>query len=213
MIENLPDIDSLKLLSQSLAMLDAILSPEWEYRYYSFNSKWAEDQMVASMRNGEGDSYFILFDSNGAIIKGFDHESPMSPHANESNQVWPGVLDNVPDVFQHFLSEPAFVIEETTFCIWRREGDPTWMKGDIVYPDTHDPDGSCWLLAILDGNPEKYRKFAEAYYEKDIPLVAVEQIYNHQPLTEEIITSLNEDIQMEELMLDINEIGWRSNLY
>jgi hypothetical protein len=27
-------------LSKALAMLDAILSPEWEYRYYSCNGKW-----------------------------------------------------------------------------------------------------------------------------------------------------------------------------
>jgi hypothetical protein len=34
-LSHLPDIDHLKSLSQSLAMLDAILCPEWEYRYYS----------------------------------------------------------------------------------------------------------------------------------------------------------------------------------
>jgi hypothetical protein len=30
-LSNLPDIDNLRRLCQSLAMLDAILSPEWEY--------------------------------------------------------------------------------------------------------------------------------------------------------------------------------------
>ena len=33
----LPDIDVLRRAIQSIAMLDAILSPEWEFRYYSFN--------------------------------------------------------------------------------------------------------------------------------------------------------------------------------
>lgn len=46
----LPDIESSKRLSQSLAMLDAIMSPEWEYRYYSFNSQWGEGEIKASMR-------------------------------------------------------------------------------------------------------------------------------------------------------------------
>ncbi len=50
------------------------MSPEWEYRYYSINSKWDEGEMMASMRNGSGDEYFILFDSHGAIMKGFDHD-------------------------------------------------------------------------------------------------------------------------------------------
>ena len=71
-LESLPDIEGLRRLSQSLAMLDAIMSPEWDYRYYSFNSKWAENEMMASMRNGQGEEYFILFDSHGAIMKGFD---------------------------------------------------------------------------------------------------------------------------------------------
>ena len=39
-LEGLPDVTRLKRLLQSLAMLDAILMPEWEYRYYSFNAHW-----------------------------------------------------------------------------------------------------------------------------------------------------------------------------
>ena len=95
----LPDVESLKKLSQSLAMLDAILSPDWEDRYYSFNSKWGKNEMTASMTDGSGDDYFILFNSQGAIIKGFAHESSMSPFVNEPIKVWKGILDNVPNDF------------------------------------------------------------------------------------------------------------------
>jgi hypothetical protein len=77
----LPDIDALRRLSQSLAMLDAIISPQWEFRYYSFNSTWGSGEMMASMRNGSGDDYFLLFNAAGAILKGFAHESPMTPSA------------------------------------------------------------------------------------------------------------------------------------
>jgi hypothetical protein len=48
-LRSLPAIEDLRKLTQSLAMLDAIMSPEWEYRYYSFNSKWDEGEMMASM--------------------------------------------------------------------------------------------------------------------------------------------------------------------
>src|SRR5688572_188730 len=72
----LPDISSLKRLSQSLAVLDAILSPEWEYRYYSFNAHWNDGESVASMRNGQGDHYFCLFNAAGVILKGYCHEIP-----------------------------------------------------------------------------------------------------------------------------------------
>jgi hypothetical protein len=74
-------------------MLDAILEPEWEYRYYSFNSRWSPGEMMASMRDGSGDGYFILFDKHGAAIKGFAHESIMSLWNAEPEVIWPGMYD------------------------------------------------------------------------------------------------------------------------
>ncbi len=114
----LPDIDRLKALMQSLALLDAILCPAWEYRYYSFNAHWDTHEVMGSMRNGSGDDLFALFTPEGAMLKGFVHEAPMSPYAFDPPHVWPGVLDQVPDRFASFLREPAFKIADTTFCIW-----------------------------------------------------------------------------------------------
>jgi hypothetical protein len=75
----LPDIPVVRDRSRALAMLDAILSPEWEYRYYSFVAAWGPAQELASMRNGSGDDYAIVFSPAGAWIRVFAHESPMSP--------------------------------------------------------------------------------------------------------------------------------------
>jgi hypothetical protein len=46
-LSDLFSIGDLIRQSKALAMLDAILSPEWEYRYYSFNSKWGPGEMMA----------------------------------------------------------------------------------------------------------------------------------------------------------------------
>jgi hypothetical protein len=206
----LPDIESLRKLSQSLALLDAIMSPERQWRYYSFNSKWGEGEMVASMSDGSGDEYFILFNSHGAILKGFAHESPMSPYATESGKLWEGVLDGVPGDFQDFLSEPAFSVENTTFCIWRKYTDSSWQVGSIDYPAVDDPDGSEDLLAILDGQPSTYKEFAQEYYERDVDLSAVKHIYQHKALSPEIVDALNADVSLDELKSDIEEISYRS---
>jgi len=215
-LASLPDVESLKRLSQSLAMLDAIMSLDLESRYYSFNSKWSEGEMMASMRDGSGDDYIILFNSHGAIIKGFGHESTMSPFVDEPPKVWRGVLDSVPNEFSDFLNEPAFSIESTTFCIWRRYSDSTWQVGDIVYPEGEDPeeddpDGSEYLLSILDGKTETYQDFAAEYFEKDIPLAAIQHIYEYKPLTDSVISKLNNEVSKSDLQNDIEEIGFPSN--
>src|SRR5215468_4022637 len=74
-LQDLPDVPTLMRLLQSIAMLDAILEPEWQYRYYSFNARWSESETMASMRNGQGDDFFALFNAEGAFIKGFVHDA------------------------------------------------------------------------------------------------------------------------------------------
>ena len=59
----IPGIDDLRRITQSIALLDAIIRPDWEFRYYSFNSKWSDKEMMASMRDGGGTTtsyYFVL---------------------------------------------------------------------------------------------------------------------------------------------------------
>ncbi len=69
-LSSFPDIPTFRRLTRSLAVLDAILSPNWEYRYYSFNSRWAVGEMMASMRNGSGDQWFALLCPAGAALHG-----------------------------------------------------------------------------------------------------------------------------------------------
>jgi hypothetical protein len=69
-LSRLPGIERLRKLTQSLAMLDAIVSREWEYRYYSFNSRWSAGEQLASMRDGSGDGWFCAFGAPGSFFKG-----------------------------------------------------------------------------------------------------------------------------------------------
>src|SRR5262245_13529080 len=185
----LPDTPTLKAISQSLALLDAILSPVWENRYYSFNSQWALQQAIASMRDGEGDSYVIWFSPEGVVLKGFAHESPMSPYRVNPPQIWPGIFDGFPPHFSSFLTEAAFRLEETTFCVWRTS-DSDWKLGSVQFAEGQEPDGSASLLKLLDCKPQSYQQWAAAYYERRVDLSAVSHIYRHQPLTEHVITAL-----------------------
>ena len=48
-IKSLPDIEGLRKLTQSLAMLDGIMSPQLAVPIYLFNSEWGEGEVMASM--------------------------------------------------------------------------------------------------------------------------------------------------------------------
>lgn len=182
--------------------------PDWESRYYSYDSHWTPGEMMASMRDGSGDEYFILFTGSGAILKGFAHESPMAQLTVDHGKPWPGVLDGVPAEFSSFLFEPAFSIAETTFCTWWLNHESGWQIGPVAFPPAHDPDGSENLLSILDGDPKTYQAWAEEYYEAPVFLPLVRHIYTHQPLREHIIQGLNPEIDLELLSEDIATIGY-----
>jgi hypothetical protein len=209
----LPAIADLRDLCRSLAMLDAILSPDWEGRYYSFNAGWADGEEMASMRNGSGDEYSIVFSAAGAYVRGFDHESPMSPYGND-DEPWPGVIDEVPELFKPFVEEAAFTDEHgvpvVTVCLWQGATDDRWHHGTIDFPeDAVDPDGAMRLFELLvERSPEAFHRFAEDYYEVSVDLGAVRQVYGLRPLGQELVSSLNPEIRLSDLAQDISEIGY-----
>ncbi|MFD4640679.1 hypothetical protein ACFWN2_25410 [Lentzea sp. NPDC058436] len=193
--QRLPAIKELRALCRVLGALDVVLDPESEDRYHLHDLAWAPGQELASMRDGSGNEYSIVFTAAGAYVRGFDHESPMSPYATDDEQPWPGVLDSVPGVFRECVEEPAFSDESgtpyVTVCLWREHGDTAWHHGDITFPETGQ-DGADWLFGLLtDRTPEAFRKWAQDYYEMPVDLDAVRHVYAGRPLTEEVVTALN----------------------
>jgi hypothetical protein len=132
----------------------------------------------------------------------------MSPWRKGPQTVWPGVLDNVPTIFSSCVAEPAFSMGDTTFCIWRAEMGIRWETGAISYPDGEDPDGSGWMLSILDGHPLTYKNWAEGYYGRSISADAIDQIYRGIPLTPNLLHELNPEINFAAILNDAAQIGY-----
>ncbi len=114
----------MRRLAQSLAMLDAIISPEWQDRYYSFNSQWSADKRWPQCREGcgSGDDWFLLFSQTGAALKGFAHEL-----ASDS-QFAKSIQEVVPKSFSSFLQEPASRMQYATFCYWCLADENIWKS-------------------------------------------------------------------------------------
>ena len=200
-LSKLPDIPRLMRLMQSLALLDAILSPEWEYRYYSFNAHWADGEQMGSIRTGSGDELFALFTAFGCYIKGFDHEQadPRVPSAAFYSQL--------PQPFATQAMEPAFSPEDVSFCLWRGLADQEWRRTEVpACPPGYD--GSEWLLELFDGRPDSYRAFASSYFEVQLGHDEITALYEHRPLAPQIVVSLNPDAVWEDVQVEAKEIGY-----
>lgn len=201
----LPDIETFRRLTRSLAMLDAIMSPQWQYRYYSFNSRWADREMMASMRDGSGDSWFALFAPYGVALHGLARDAPTFRPGSPPPELYDGLPS---DFHTSFFDEPAFDTANSTFCIWRRVDDTHWSSGVRDLPPGDDPDGSARLLGIFEGDPHQYVEFAADYYERRIEPSDVRLVYRHEPLTAGLLRRLNPEASLDSLSGDMQEIGY-----
>ncbi len=203
----LPDRNEFVRLTKSLAMLDAILCPNWDGRYYSFDSRWDNAEAMASMRNGCGDDWKAHITDAGIIIFGLAHESDTC----RPGEPWPGVLSDVPSVFSASVDEPAFDTNYVSYCVWLVADSESWQVGnvDFPFPDSADPDGSIEFLSILDGRAKTYKSWASDYYETEIDLAAVEEIYLGSVLTDELVGRLNPELSLQEIQDDIEQIGYQ----
>lgn len=154
------------------------------------------------MRDGSGDELLALFNSAGCWLMGIAHEADIW-HSKLSKQLF----DHLPMEFADCLEEPAFEIQYATMCIWRRPTDLCWQRAPVALP-REDFDGSTWLLKYFDGRPETYQSWASEYYEREIPLDAVQAIYNQQPITAQLLAKLSCERKLSEIVDDLKKIGY-----
>ncbi|PHR23160.1 MAG: hypothetical protein COA38_17240 [Fluviicola sp.] len=233
----LPNPIDLQRICKSISAIEAIICPEWQYRYYSYQKDWSESEEVCEMRNGQGDQMLILFSPQGVCINGFAKESKMNSRKNvrieekksfikkifgskkesenEVNQdMSNGVLDNVPEAFNGFVFDEPIKSIGTTFCIWMTPTDANWQAGKVQLPKDDFQDGSKDLLKLLDGNPLTYKKWAQEYYEcVELNLDLLERVYAGQSISKELALQINPNLEnFDKLRDDLNEIPFEHQL-
>jgi hypothetical protein len=230
-LDLIPEIEDIKKVSKSLAVLTVIFKDNLHY-YWEENNK-----ARTGMQNEQGEEYFILFNEYGAIIKGYSTESDMLLR----EKVWPGLIDKVPKEFEDVFNDDFYFAGCSTlitFCFWKKYSDFTWNKGNFEYPGNSDRDydGSEDCLSYLFMTPEEYVIFAKDNYfsfnkingkysiwyeefsdvikppvevgKNIIDLESVKYIYEHKPLTDNIVKSINPYISLDEIKEKITSIGY-----
>lgn len=204
-IEALPEPAKLKKLMKAQAALSIILCEEDWLRYHSFEPAWSDHIAMAKIDNGAGDHLFILFAPQGTILKGFDHESELSPYANDEQAIAPGIYEAAPNNLLQLLDDEAIEREDVTFCIWRENSDAAWQKGNVEASE--HVDGSAFLIGAIHQTAEDYVDFANGYFEQEIPVQQVSEIYEGKAITAETIRILNPERKVEEAMKELESLG------
>lgn len=208
--QRLPEPETLRLWLRSLATLDTVLSPEWEYRYFSYDPVWSETEHMASIRNGSGDEANVVFGPSGTYIRMFDHESALSPW--RLGGVAPGVVAAVPSVVAEYVTEPSFGEPDggpaITACVWRLRDDERWSAGVPSDPLLATAEDGAWLLDVVDGEAASYRRFAEDYYEVPVDAAVVAAVLASAPLSREMVTLLNPEAEVDEVLAEVATMGY-----
>ncbi len=198
----LPDIPALVKRTRALAALDLILCPEWEYRYYSFDAKWGSGEMMASMRNGSGDEWWMVFHRDGwAALKGLAHEAPAWAEGGET--LSKAIAEALPPALSVFSKEPAFCWDATGFAYYRLPADPGWTRANDATPFPELDAGEDRLLRHLVAPPEAYRDFAVGYYEREVPIDPVRRIFDLAPISKRTVADLNPDVSLKEIQREL----------
>ncbi|VTS03444.1 Uncharacterized protein OS=Paenibacillus sp. MSt1 GN=ET33_35835 PE=4 SV=1 [Gemmata massiliana] len=193
------------LLASSI--LDTVLCRNPALRYHTFIPERLVGVDVGVLDHGSGDELLCLLDArHGCLIKGFDHESPMSPHVRDEFRAWPGVLDEAPRELLAHLAEPEFRREETTFCIWRGRTDKCWWRGEVQEPDEGE-----WSATLLDHiflDAGAYLSWAREHYSrKDVPSGPVEAVYGSCRIDEATVRAINPKADSDMVSRELAAMG------
>lgn len=204
----LPPIPEFRARCQALAALDLILCPEWEYRWFSFNSAWAPRRQMASMRNGCGDEWFCLFHPAGwAALKGLDHES--SAWAKGREPLSQQLRAAIPPALAEFADEPAFRWEFTSFAFYCLGPAHPWVCVNQQTSFSRLPAGGEQFLALTAGSPADYVRYAAECLERNVDEGRVDAIFRHVPITAEVVAGLNPDLELTSIAQALfDEIGY-----
>lgn len=192
MMQEFPNIHELKSILQGFALCDAVLMPEWEFRYYSFNALWdvsAKEEM-GSVRNGEGMEAYFLFSPFGVAGKVLNAQVVPNPAE---------MIEAIPEALASFKAEKAFNLHNATFYMWKLEEDTLWQ---ITPQNKWSEKG----LEHIIGGIKAYHIWAEYYYEKKIDFDALSEVFFLKSVNQHILTKLGCARSVDEMQEDLSEI-------
>lgn len=193
---------------QSLAMLDAILDPAGNFRYFGFDQYWDDQQAMAEMHDGNGSHYFIMLSNMKedaqpyAVGKLFAKSLTQTADVPKINNI----ANNSP--LQDFLDEDAFKHDEASLYFYQLANESVWSVTPAIE--------NIPFLGFLANKEAAYIPWARDYYQPDfepdseitIDEQIVADIFAYKPLNKEMVQRLNPLVNIDQLVDDILDIGY-----
>lgn len=178
-VNRLPEIPTPNILAERLELfceIEKVLSDDTVYR------KVADGHYRIEAPGG--DHLVFVSSDKASLIKGFDHESEVSPHAQNDGKIWPGIYESLPSDLLSLLGGSGEEEDEVTFCIWHTPPGSKWEIGPVQYPPDDDG-GIAFLSQFLLYSKEEFADWAIDYYGLDIQIEAFLAFCNGQMGLEE----------------------------
>jgi len=193
----------IRLAALDIILCKGVFSRRWFFRPAEVNG-W--DRGTFDNRNG--DTLEILLSGKRGLIKGFYHESELSPFRREPEEVWPGIYTGFPKGHAALLGHDSMEKLEVTFCLWCTSSDSKWTRGPANVPRNAD-DGSEYLLSEIPSTPEEYCVKQGEWLGRAINQEAVADIYAGKPVTKEIIRALYPRRNLRAVLRELSELPIR----
>lgn len=189
----------------SWAAIDILLE-EYAYRVYGFIPNWTEELSFGKIDNGSGDELIAVFGKEDCIIKGFDHESALSPHAQEEYKIYDGIYDEAPKELLERLFDPAIEHEHVTFCFWQEAGN-VWQKGATIIPEGED-DGEGFLTSYLHATVKAHSDWIEGYYEVEVEQTMLQHIFDRKVIDREFLERYGFEERAEKIIEELKGVAY-----
>lgn len=200
----LPTPELLRERCRLCSLIDTIVAPE--FPSFEFHSKWRRGEQLAAFKDGHGNFVFLWFSPRGCVVRGFDHESAMSPFQSDPPKPWPKLFEGLPKNLGYALREPAFALEEVTFCFWHPSGEH-WERGPVRFPRGagRDADGA---RALLKPFVADYGRWCADYYGRRLSARDLNRLRRGEVLDAETVFALNSKADVAAVKRTAKEIAW-----
>lgn len=202
-----PSPDRLLRLTRGMAAIEALLAEfDPDDRYFSFEPQWREGASRASMDDGSGNRYSIVFSGPDVFAAGFQHEAENSPFNVSPPAIDRRLVSGLPERLAALLPSLDFAIGNViavTVTFWW-DGD-AW-KWALPSPDEG---GFEDLFHVLLGPvSSNFCDFAAEYYEVELDEDVVERFLANETLSAEMLSAVNADVDMDDARENLAALGY-----